>query len=274
MKIIDAHTHIYPDALAPRAKASLEKFYNFTCQATGTVDNLIETSKEGGVSGLLLLGVATNARQIRHVNQNLVEAMDKIRAAGLEVAAFGGIHQDCKDMAAELDFIRTAGLSGVKIHPDIQGVDIDDPRLMELYSLMEGTLPVYFHMGDDRPQYRFSEAKKLIHVMKEFPRLRVGAAHFGGYRAWDHFEALVAVGGDNIMFDSSSSLWLLSPEEATKIIHLLGSERIMFGTDYPVLTAKKELALFSHLSLTSQEQEDILYNNAKRFVPFLRGLSQ
>ena len=102
----------------------------------------------------------------------------------------------------------------------------------------------------------------------------MGAAHFGGYRAWDHFEALVAVGGDNIMFDSSSSLWLLSPEEATKIIHVLGSERIMFGTDYPVLTAKKELALFSRLSLTSQEQEDILYNNARRFVPFLRGLSQ
>ena len=157
------------------------------------------------------------------------------------------------------------GLRGVKIHPDIQGVDIDDPKMLTLYEIVAGRMPVYFHIGDDRPQYRFSEPRKLARVLKMFPKLEVVAAHLGGYRAKD--EALEYLAGKpNVYYDTSSALWYQSPEEASDTIHKLGAENVMFGTDYPVMNPASELLLFSRLTLTDQEREDILWNNAIRFL--------
>lgn len=267
-KIIDIHTHTYPNAIAAKAKVALEKFYEFECQGMGTVDDLAESSAKAGVAGILMLSVATNTHQIRKVNEFAKISLDSMLERGFEAAAFAGIHQDCPDFAAELDHIKSLGLSGIKIHPDIQGVDIDDRRMYELYSLMEGELPLYLHMGDNRPQYRFSEADKLIKIMKEFPRLKVIAAHFGGYMAWDRAKDLVKAGKDNIMFDTSSALWAMTTEKGNELISILGTEKLMFGTDYPVMHAENELKLFMKLKLTEKERQDIFYNNAKNFLNF------
>lgn len=267
-KIIDIHTHTYPDAIAERAKVALEKFYVFECEGKGTVDDLAESSARAGVGGMLLLSVATNPRQTHNVNLWAAESVEKLVALGFEAAAFGGIHQDSPDMAADVEEIKSLGLSGVKLHPDIQGVNIDDERMYKLYSLCEGELPIYFHMGDDRPEYRFSEADRLIKVMRDFPRLRVIAAHLGGYRAWDKAAALAEAGGDRIMFDTSSALWAMTVERANELVRIIGTDKLMFGTDYPVLHAENELKLFMKLDLTESEREDILYNNAKKFIKF------
>ena len=267
-KMIDIHTHTYPDAIAAKAKVNLEKFYEFECEGLGTVDDLAESSRAAGVCGVLMLSVATNAKQVRHVNEFAKTSLDSMLERGFEALSFGSIHQDCEDLVAELDYIKGLGLAGIKIHPDIQGVNIDDPKMYELYSLIEGVFPIYFHMGDNRPQYRFSEAQRLIKIMKEFPKLQVVAAHLGGYKAWDEGTELVKVGRDNIMFDSSSSLWAMSAEEADRVISKLGTEKIMFGTDYPVNHAKTELELFMKLALTEKQREDIFYNNAKSFFDF------
>ena len=39
-KILDIHTHTYPEAIAAKAKVALEKFYEFTCEGNGTVNDL------------------------------------------------------------------------------------------------------------------------------------------------------------------------------------------------------------------------------------------
>jgi len=267
-KIIDIHTHIYPDAIAAKAKVALEKFYEFTCEGLGTADDLAESSKKASVCGMLMLSSATNAHQVKKVNEFAKVSLDGMLERGFEAAAFGAIHQDCEDLAAELDHIKTLGLTGIKIHPDIQGVNIDDPKMYELYSLAQGEFPIYFHMGDDRPQYRFSETQRLIKIMKEFPRLKVIAAHFGGYKAWDESHELAKCGGDNIMFDTSSALWAMPVEKANELVSMLGSDRLMFGTDYPVMHAENELKLFMRLDLTDSERENIFYNNAKSFLEF------
>ena len=267
-KIIDVHTHIYPDAIAAKAKVALEKFYEFTCEGLGTVDDLAESSKIAGIGGMLMLSSATNAHQVKKVNEFAKNALDDMLSRGFEAAAFGAIHQDCEDFAAELDHMKALGLTGIKIHPDIQGVNIDDPKMYELYSLAEGIFPIYLHMGDDRPQYRFSETCRLVKIMKEFPRLKVIAAHLGGYKAWDEADELAKCGGENIMFDTSSALWAITTERANDLVSMLGTERVMFGTDYPVMHAENELKLFMKLSLTETERENIFYNNAKNFLEF------
>ena len=263
-KIFDVHTHIYPEKIADRAVDALGKFYDFVPEGKGTYSDMTEHDKNNGICGFLLLCVATNAHQIRRANESVAEAAKRGREEGFEAYAFGGMHP-CDNMEEEIGFCLENGIFGIKIHPDIQGVDIDDPRLYPLYDAASGRFPVYFHMGDNRPQYRFSSPDKLAAILKKFPRLTVGAAHFGGYMASD--EALEYLcGNDRIWYDTSSALWAMTKEHADMLIKKLGASHMMFGTDYPVKYPDTELPRFDRLSLTDKEREDILYNNAMEFL--------
>ncbi|MBQ8510393.1 MAG: amidohydrolase family protein [Clostridia bacterium] len=270
-KIFDIHTHTYPEAIAEKAVRNLSAFYdfegnfNFSAEGKGTYADLESHAADYGVRGFLLFSVATNAHQVQKVNDTIAALVKQSRENGFETVGFAGIHQDYPDFAGEVERVIGLGLKGIKIHPDIQQIDIDAPRMMELCEIIEGRLPLYLHMGDKRPEYRFSQPKKLAHLLDRFPKLEVVAAHLGGYQAWD--EAVEMLNGrPNVWYDTSSALWVLTPERATELIHAFGADRVMFGTDYPVKNIDTEMERFLKLGLNEQERQDILYNNAKRFL--------
>jgi len=263
--IFNIHTHIYPEKISEKATDALGKFYDFPVEGKGTYSDLEADSANYNVAGFLLLAVATNTAQVEKVNAHLAKAVQLSREHGFNTVGFGGIHQDHPDFEGVIANMKELGLRGIKIHPDIQGVDIDDPRLLPLYEMIEGDLPIYLHMGDDRPEYRFSEPKKLARIMDRFPKLEVVAAHLGGYRAWQEAENEL-VGRDNIWYDTSSALWAMTPDEANHMIDVLGDEHIMFGNDYPVKTLKQEMEYFNALQLSEEKRKAILYDNAARFL--------
>ena len=273
-KVIDAHVHIYPEAIADKACDALGKFYDFSIQGGGTYSDLERQSRrfrigepgfEGEMRGFMLLGVATTPHQVTKVNDSLAASVKSAREQGFECWGFAGMHQDYPDFAAEVERAESIGLTGVKIHPDIQGVDIDDDRLLRLYEIIEGRMPLFLHMGDWRPQYRFSEPKKLARVLRLFPRLKVVAAHYGGYQAWDEAGGYLW-GNPNVWYDCSSSLWAMSPERARELTLGCGEDRVMYGTDYPVYSLIPYYQLFERISLTDEQRRKILYDNAKGFI--------
>ena len=264
-KIIDIHTHTYPEAISEKAVKSLAAFYDFTVDGKGTYADLEAQAKQTGVNGFLLFSVATNGHQVTKVNDTIARLAEQSRKNGFETVGFAGMHQDFPDFAGEIERVIGLGLRGVKIHPDIQRLDIDSPKMFELCEIIEGRIPLYLHMGDNRPQYRYSEPRKLSRLLERYPRLEVVAAHLGGYMAWDEAVSELA-GRPNVWYDTSSALWAMTPERAVELIHAYGSDRVMFGTDYPVKNLDDELSRFMRLELSEQEREDILYNNAKRFL--------
>ncbi len=265
MKVFDIHTHTYPEAIAEKAVVNLGRFYDFVPEGKGTYADLEESASACDVRGFLLFSVATNAHQVEKVNSSIAALVQKSRENGYLTAGFAGMYQDFPDFEGEINRAASLGLQGVKIHPDIQGIDIDDPKLLPLYEILEGRMPVYFHMGDNRPQYRFSEPKKLRRVLTMFPKLQVVAAHLGGYKATDEAIEYLA-GHENVWYDTSSALWYLSTEEATRIIGKLGHEKVMFGSDYPVMYPASDFARFMKIPMTEGQREDILWNNAVRFL--------
>ncbi len=264
--IIDAHVHTYPESVAERAAINLGNFYNFTVQCTGTYCDLEEQARETGTVGFFLLSVATAARQVEKLNFSTAERVELSRSHGFETIGFAGMHQEYTEITAELDRCLKMGLAGVKIHPDIQGVDIDDPRLFPLYEgLEERRMKLYLHMGDERPEYRFSEPRRLAKILDLFPGLEVIAAHFGGYRAWDEARDYLW-GRPRVWYDASSALWDVDACRARQLILGCGIKNVMYGTDYPVMRLDKHLELFMAIDLTEEQRSDILYGNAKRFI--------
>ena len=265
LKFFDIHTHVFPEKLAPAACRNLGAFYEFTVAGNGTAGQLAQKCIENGVLGALVLLTVTNPKHVRAVNSGGIELVRQINEAGVEAYAFACWHQDAEDPESEVEFAIENGMAGFKIHPDIQGCSIDDKRFFDLYRLCESNhLAVYFHMGDNRPQYRFSEAKKLLNVIERYPGLKIGAAHLGGYNAWQ--ESHLLAGLQNVWFDTSSSLFVTGPERAAELIHMLGTDRCMFGTDYPVTTADAEIPRFMAMKLSESELKAVTWDNARKFL--------
>ena len=55
-------------------------------------------------------------------------------------------------------------------------------------------------------------------------------------------------------------------EKAKELIVAYGTERVLFGTDYPMWTPEEEIARFMALPLTDEEREMILHENFERFI--------
>jgi len=128
-QIIDFHTHIFPDAIAGKSIASLEEKAGIKAATDGTLQGLLESMDRSGVDLSVILPVVTKPSQFDRINSFAAEVNAKY---GDRVLSFGGIHPDCEEYKNKLDAIKAMGLKGIKIHPDYQGVMIDDVRYMNI----------------------------------------------------------------------------------------------------------------------------------------------
>ncbi|MBQ4617570.1 MAG: amidohydrolase [Clostridia bacterium] len=260
MKVIDFHTHVYPDAIAVKAAESIRVFYELEDHATmdGTVDTLLRKGRQLGVDKHVILPVAMKPDRTRNINDFILDTLQDHE----EFIGFGTLHAAMDNIAAEVEYIMHKGLRGIKMHPDFQLFNIDDERLFPAYDLLQGKLPVMFHMGD--PRYDYSHPARLKHLMELFPRLQVIAAHFGGYRL--HKEAADLLKDKDCFFDVSSSLMFMQPGEAEHYIDFYGAERFVYGSDYPLWDPVTEMERFLQLKLSDDTREQIFYKTAQTLL--------
>ena len=257
-KIIDAHCHIYPDKIAEKASASTSNFYKIPSPWDGKISTLLEQGKNAGIDHFIVQSVATTPKQVSSINRFIAEAVANSNG---QFTGLGTLHPDSEHMEQDVNEILELGLKGVKLHPDIQQFEIDDPRMCKIYALCEGRLAVLMHTGDHR--YDFSNPNRLIPILEGYPNLTVIGAHFGGWSIWE--EATKQLHKyKNLFVDCSSSLYALTPEKAKELILAYGTSRVLFGTDYPLWDVKTELERFMKIDLTDEQRRDILYNNAAR----------
>ncbi|MCL2817086.1 MAG: amidohydrolase [Clostridiales bacterium] len=256
MLIIDAHAHIFPDKIAGSASAGIGQFYGMPVEYDGTVETLFAAGKREGVSHFVVQSVATVPQQVSGINRFIAEQM---RLHPGRLTGLGTLHPASADIGTDFDQIVRLGLKGVKLHPDFQRFRIDDPAVFPVYERAEGVLPLLIHTGD--PRYDYSHPRRLLTVLKAFPKLTVIAAHLGGWSEWPDAVRLLA--GKGVYVDTSSSLYALPPAEAAEIIRLFGPERVLFGTDYPMWEYGGEMKRFDRLELDETAREKILSGNAK-----------
>ena len=260
--IIDAHCHIYPDAIALRAVEGTGNFYHMPLLYDGKHSTLLAAHDANGVTHAVIFSVATKPQQAESINRFIAEAADHSNG---RFVGLGTVHPDSENIEADIEEILALGLRGVKLHPDIQRVAIDDPRCLRIYEICEGRLPVLLHAGDYR--FDYSNPSRIAPVLKAFPRLTVIGAHLGGWSVWQEAEDTLA-DFPNFYVDTSSSLYALTPEKATEIIRRYGARRVMFATDFPMWDIGEELGRFDKLSLTEEERELVLWRNAHALFGF------
>ena len=258
MKFIDMHTHVYPDPIAVKAANSIRNYYHLGDDMDGTVSTLLERGGAAGVYHYLILPVAVKPEHVYNINNFIQQTVQQYEC----FTGFGTVHAGMENILEEVQRIEELGLKGIKIHPDCQRFDIDDPRLFAMYESIQGRLPMMMHLGDEN--FDHSHPARLRKVLDNFPKLEVCAAHFGGHTMYD--TAMEYLSDTNCILDISSTLMFLDKKTAESYVNHYGAERLAFGTDYPVWDPVREMDLFLTLDLTDDQKEQIAWKTASRFL--------
>lgn len=257
--IIDFHAHIYPSKIAEKASKAIGDFYNAPMAYHGSPEQLLESGAKIGVDIYVVHSAASKPMQVESINNFIIDQVSEHP----EFVGFGTMHADYDNFDEELKRIKAAGLKGIKLHPDFQKFQIDSPKMDAIYDVLSDLgMPVLVHAGDYR--FDYSGPKRILNVHKKHPELKIIAAHFGGYTEWEN--AMEYLVGQNVYFDTSSTLWKLPVEKANEMIKKHGYKKFLFGSDYPMWDHEDEFERFNQLDLTAEERDAILYKNAQKLL--------
>jgi len=260
ISVIDAHTHVFPDKIARKASESIGQFYGIGMRFDGRVDTLVKLSDHCPIRRSIVFSTATHPEQVRAINRFIATTV----SSHPQFAGLGTLHPglSAAEIRTETDFMISAGLRGIKLHPDFQELYPDAPDMDPIYeAALERNLCFVFHAGDERKPY--SHPARIADVARRYPGLSLVAAHMGGYTQWDiAFDLLAPY--RNVSVDTSSTMSFVEPDQMVRLIRSFGADRVLFGSDYPMWNPCDELASLLALPLEAVEQQAILYGNAAR----------
>ena len=263
MKIIDVHAHIYPQKIAEKAVDTIRRFYELDrMQHIGSTEELLRSGEKAGISKYMVFSTATAPRQVESINNFILSEV----AAHPEFIGVGTLHADYENYESELARIDEAGLHGIKFHPDFQLFDIDDERLFPMYDVLsERGMFIITHSGD--PRYNYSRPEKIAHVAREFPRLRIIAAHLGGYTLWDVARDVLRK-FENVYYDTSSTYAFAGADPIKKAFSAFDPTHIFYGCDFPMWDHAEELKCIASVIGEGQLLEDVCWNNFAAFYNY------
>ena len=279
--IIDIHTHTFPDKIAAATLDKLKHLSHTIPFTDGTAAGLAASMARAGVDRSVVMPVATSPRQVPHVN----DASARMNELGAQtgVLSFGCMHPDFDGWKEELARVRDLGLKGIKLHPQYQDTDFDDPRYLRILDRCgELGLVVLTHAGLDigMPGKDNCSPEMVLRALRQTGPVKLVLAHMGGWRQWDRVEALLP--GTGVYLDTSFSLGEITPlddghyrpgdlpllDEAAflRMVRRFGPDRILFGTDSPWDDQESALARLRALPLEKSELDAILGGNARKLL--------
>lgn len=268
--IIDFHTHVFPDALAPRAIAQLTinaAASGYTPLTDGTVQGLKESMDRAGISRSVICNIATNPRQMKKVNDFAISLCRDPRLIPL-----GSVNPEdtVEEIEGELDRLKAAEIPGIKIHPDYMGVEIDDPAFTPVFrACAERNLFVITHAGFDpvQPEHMHCTPDMVLRVIDHHPTLKLVVAHAGGFDC--ERDVLNKLCGAPVWLDTSLCALRHARSASTgelcgEILRKHDPSRILFATDTPWSDPAAELDFVRSLGLGDGLIDQILHGNAEK----------
>ena len=262
--IIDFHTHIFPDGIVEKTIPFLEQRSGVKANTDGTMNGLLQVMEESSVDLSVVHPVVTKPSQFESVNAFAKYVNDTGKG---RLISFGGIHPDCDNYKEKLDHIKELGLPGIKLHPDYQGVFIDDARYMKIIEYADELgLMILTHAGVDigLPEPVHCPPDRMRKVIDTIHPKKLIVAHLGGWNQWDMVYEYLA--GENIYLDTAFSLDYIDETKFLKIWEKHDHSKLLFATDSPWAAAEQMIELVKQLPISEKDKMNILGCNAKKLL--------
>ena len=276
--IIDFHTHVF----SPQLKKNRSKYidsdpcfailYSKADAKLATADELIASMDKDGVDISVIVNIGWTTHELCvETNDYILESVARYPK---RLIGFCAVQPNSYDAAiAEVERCARGGIRGVgEMRPDMQLFDLDDEVVMEPFIevLKKHKLILLTHssepVGHDYPGKGGVTPDMLYPFITSFPDLTIVCAHWGGGLPFYALMPEVAQVMKNVFFDTAASPFLYSPQVYNQVIQLVGGDKILFGSDYPLLAQGRLLKEIRSLDLPEETKNLILSGNAQRLL--------
>ena len=276
--IIDFHTHVVPSGIKERRAdyagrdACFSLLYAEPKAKLATAEEVIASMDEHGIDKSVILNLGWVSHELCvETNDNILEAIARYPE---RLIGFCVIQPLAGDKALkELERCARNGVKGIgEMRPDVQDFDLKDSSVMRpvietavrhnLIFLTHASEPVghqYFGKGNITPE-------AIYPFILNFPDLKVVCAHWGGGLPFYALMPEVAEALGNVYFDTAATPFLYKPQIFQQIADIAGSDKILFGSDYPLLSPKRIIDQLESTGLSQKDKANILGGNAQRLL--------
>ena len=276
--IIDFHTHIFFREIRQDREAYFDSEPEFAALYRSPksklvgVKKLIQSMDDHGVDKTVVFGFPWRSPELfKKHNDYVLSVVEKYPGRLIGFASFDLFSpQACQEAQRCLD----NGLSGIgEIAFYNSGID---PAALEqmapvLSICLQNECPVLIHtnepVGHDYPGKTPNTLAQIYGLIKRFPDNKIVLAHWGGgIFFYTVMKKEVKDCFKNVYFDTAASPLVYDPAIYRLAIQTAGIEKILFGSDFPLLTPARYFEELSIAGLTGDEIESIQGANAAKLL--------
>jgi predicted TIM-barrel fold metal-dependent hydrolase len=274
--VIDFHTHIVPGAMKKdRAKyistdPCFSTLYSSPKSKLATAEDVIASMDKEGIDMSVVLNIAWTSHDLCiETNDYIMEAVARYprRLVGFGTVVFQSIDTALR----EAERCAKGGMRGIgEIRPDREFLYSEESLEPFIDFLIKHKLILITHasepVGHQYPGKGDITPDKLYPLFTRFPDLTLVCAHWGGGLPFYALMPEVKKAMNNVFFDTAASPFLYSPQIYNQVIQIIGADKILFGSDYPLMPPGRLLREIKSLNLPKEVEQAILSGNAKRLL--------
>ena len=261
MKIIDIHTHAFPDSIAERAMESLNEGVDAKAKLDGRISSLLASMDAANVDISIVASIATRPKQYAPI----LEWSKTI--ASERLIPFPSVHPSDPEAAAKIRHIASEGFLGIKLHPYYQEFDLLDDRMFPIYeAVLDSNLALLMHTGFD-PAFkrnRIADPVRISEVSRMYPSLKLITTHTGAWEDWDEVRRYLI--GKPVYMDLSYSVEFMEPGFARSLLEAHPAEYLLLGTDSPWSDPRDTITYLRNLQMGHDWEALVLGGNAMRLL--------
>lgn len=273
--IVDSHIHLFPtEDVGKTVVENIKAESGVGYYGYGTPDEYLVDMKKSNIDMAVILSFSPD-NQLKNMNFWTTAITRKGRNRPAKYPMFIPFISVSPTMngrtpIGELEHKYKWGMKGLKIHPVAQGFAPDDERMWPVYEWMvKHDLPLTAHSGINVDEKScFGEPERWLPVLEEFKDLKLILAHLGnGF--WDQ-TIEIADKYPEVRFDTAIAISqikspkTLDDEGAVDMIRTIGSDRILFGSDYPWMNPLKDIERIKSIDIAEEDKKLILGGNAEK----------
>ena len=276
--VIDFHTHIFSPWVRERRDEYIKRdpcfslLYSQQKAKLATAEELIASMDETGVDLSVVLNIGWASHELCVETNDYI--LNSISRYSGRLIGFCSVQPKAGDAAiVELERCAKAGAEGIgEMRSDVQDFDLTDKVMMKplvdvavehnLIFLTHSSEPVghqYIGKGSITPDVLYS-------FILNFPDLKLVCAHWGGGLPFYALMPEVAKALSNVFFDTAATVFLYQPQIFEEVSNIVGSDKILFGTDYPLVPQNRIMAQIQSLGLAEEVKAKILEGNAQKLL--------
>ena len=268
----DGHGHLSLDEELMDASAA---YFKASDNRTPTVADLAQRYRDAAMAAVVFTVDATTATG--HPALSSEEIAEQAAEHADVLIPFGSVdpHQGADAVRRARLLVEEHGVRGFKFHPSLQAFSPDDPAFAPLWGAIEELgVPALFHTGQNGIgaglpggrgiKLRYSNPLLLDDVAADFPGLTVILAHPSV--PWQAEAISMATHKANVFIDLSGWRPKYFPPELVRAAAGMLHHKVLFGTDYPLISPERWLADFEELGVPAERHAGILKGNAARVL--------